>query len=65
MPEVGLIMQHSNRLQNLVLEVASVFGIELVLKEEATRLNALQRTFCEDDFHIATRTRDVLDLWWT
>lgn len=62
MPEVGFVGQQPDRLQNLVFEIASVLGIELVLKIETIRLNALLGAPGEDDLHTATRRRAVLDL---
>ena len=36
-PKVWLVRQQPNRLKNLVFEVSSVFGIELVLKVDSTQ----------------------------
>lgn len=57
-----LVRQQPNRLKNLVFEVSSVFGVELVLKVETIRLNALLGAFGKDHLHTATWRRAVLDL---
>lgn len=62
MSEVWLVCQQPDRFKNLVFEIASVFGIELVLEVETIRLDALLGASGEDDLHTATRRRAVLDL---